>query len=80
MIKNKNKISSVFISFLVLLSLSIFGYNMYKSEILVFINLQELKDSNSEQFYFITTDNKRVKIHIPDALFLSASSSSIVRN
>lgn len=66
MIKNKNKISSVFISFLVLLSLSIFGYNMYKSEILVFINLQELKDSNSEQFYFITTDNKRVKIHIPD--------------
>ena len=65
MIKNKTKISSIFITFLVLFSLSVFAYNKFKSEILVFINLQEIKDPNSNKFYFSTKENKRVKISIP---------------
>tara|TARA_B100000900_G_scaffold165586_1_gene140551 strand:+ start:4653 stop:5819 length:1167 start_codon:yes stop_codon:yes gene_type:complete len=65
MIKNKTKISSIFIVFLVLFSLSVFAYNKYKSEILVFINLQEIKDPKSNKFYFSTKENKRLKISIP---------------
>lgn len=62
----KNKISLLFTSFLVLLSLSFFIYNLYKSEILVIINLNELKDPKSEKFYFETSENKRVKILLPN--------------
>ena len=65
MIKNKTKISSIFITFLVLFSRKIFAYNKFKSEILVFINLQEIKDPNSNKFYFSRKENKRVKISIP---------------
>jgi len=64
MIKNKKYIIAITISLAVSV-LAIFAYH-YKDEIRIFLELKELKDDNSEKYYYVTNDNKRIEITIPN--------------
>ena len=64
MIKNKKHIIAIIIS-LVVSVLAIFAYQ-YKDEIRIFLELKELKDDDSEKYYYVTNDNSRIEITIPN--------------